>query len=240
MYDTATVIVPPDWQSALDVDRILHGQGINPAGGAPGLEPLRVAAASALAVGVRLIEPRVAAREVACTFEPGAVVFAGGSRGVSGALVEELAGAEAVLVAVCTVGDRIDRAAAASFDGDPVLSLALDGLACAAVDLLARAVCGQACLDAEARGWHVGNPLMPGMEGWALGEGQQLIFQLVDTAAIGVALRESGQMQPCKSLSFMAGLGPRVRRGSADACVRCGARRTCRWSGGCGGASGGL
>jgi hypothetical protein len=220
-----------EWRIVVDADDVLAGQGIDPAGGSTRLPALRAVAALAVEHGVPLLTPRVALERVAVTSSDASAVQLEGGVGLEGAAVaRRLAGATEALVAVCTVGEAIGREASALMARDPVLALALEGLGCAAVDRLASDVCQRVRDDAAREGLRATAPLSPGMEAWPLLEGQRAVFRVVDADRIGVRLSESGQMQPCKSLSLVVGLGAAVEAGEGASCDRCGARRGCRWS----------
>jgi hypothetical protein len=195
----------------------------------PRLPGLRAAAARTIAAGLPILEPRVASRRV-----PVEQVEAGE------AVARRMHGAVELVAAVCTVGEAVSRRAGALMDRDPVAALAMEGLACAGVDALAAAFCRDERHRAASLGWCVTAPISPGMDGWPLLAGQRVIFGLVDAAGIGVRLSERGQMQPCKSLSFIVGVGADVREDERSSCERCGARPACRWSVGRERPSGGL
>jgi hypothetical protein len=220
----------PDWL-ALGVDRVLAGQGIDPLSASARLAPLRAAAADALAAAPTLLAPAVAIRrvEVSAAAETSLTLSEGGTRLEGRALVELLKGASELVFAVCTVGDAVSRRASAAMADDPVAGLALEGLACAAVDALCAEVCAGERLHAADRGLRVTAPVSPGLEGWPLDAGQQAIFALVDAAAIGVRLSRSFQMQPTKSASFVLGVGRQVPAHDGGSCARCGASGHCGW-----------
>ncbi len=220
-----------EWRIDVGADGILAGQGIDPGSRSPRLPALRTAAEAALERGAPLLAPRVASARVGVVAADAASVrFERGGAIDDPVVARRLAGASEALFAVCTVGDAIDREASALMDRDPVLALALDGLACAAVDRLAAEVCERARREAARAGLRSTAPLSPGMEAWPLLPGQQAVFRLVDAAPIGVRLSEAGQMHPCKSVSLVVGIGAGVEAGEGPSCDRCGARPGCRWS----------
>jgi hypothetical protein len=218
-----------DWTVEIGVDQVLLGQGIDPGSASLRMPGLRAAAGRAIDAGLPILEPRVASRRLPVDqIEPGEAV------------ARRARGAAELVVAVCTVGEAISRQAGALMEEDPAAALAMEGLACAAVDALAAAFCRNERHRAARLGWRATAPISPGMDEWPLPAGQQLIFGLVDAAAIGVRLSESGQMQPCKSLSFIVGIGAGVEEDERSSCERCGARPACRWSVGRERPSGGL
>ena len=144
---------------------------------------------------------------------------------------EHLAAANEVIVAVCTVGDGVASAISEMFQTDPVRALALEGVAGAAAEALAEAVCRHFDALALAEGLKTSIPLNPGMVGWPLGEGQTQIFSLLDASEIGVSLDPGTYiMRPLKSLSLVIGQGHDLNpTGHAQrACDFCSMRETCR------------
>jgi hypothetical protein len=210
-----------DWTVEIGVDQVLVGQGIDPGSASPRVPGLRAAAARAIDVGLPILEPRVASRRLPA----GQIEHVADAEAVA----RRLPGADELVIVVCTVGEAISRQAGALMERDPVAALAMEGLACAGVDALATAFCRDEGHRAAGLGWRTTAPISPGMDGWPLLAGQRVIFGLVDAAGIGVRLSESGQMQPCKSLSFIVGIGAGVREDERSSCERCGARPACRW-----------
>jgi hypothetical protein len=157
------------------------------------------------------------------------VVLAGGTVISSAFAARALSGSLQVLAGVCTVGDATDRAAAALMREDPVVAMAFDGLGTAAVNLLASVVCRELRADAARSGQRTTAPLSPGQGEWAIEEGQRLLFDLVNPDRIGVTLSESVQMRPCKSLSFLVGIGPTVSDRPGGACAGCSSGPGCHY-----------
>ena len=60
-------------------------------------------------------------------------------------------------------------------------------------------------------------------------EGQQQIFALLDAGSIGVSLRESGLMEPIKSVSLVVGLGHDLGQ-AGRSCDYCAMRGLCRYN----------
>ena len=221
--------VPPGWDGRLSVECVLAGQGIDPRAVSAMMPALREAAARALPRGLALVEPFAATQLIAiCSRDESGVVLEDGTRLEGEEPIRRLAGATRALLCACTIGPGIDREVAALFPEDPVLALALDGLGCAALEALAAAIRQDAREAARRDGCEVTAALAPGVEGWPLAHGQRQIF-----AALGplerLRLGESGQMWPVKSVSFVAGVGPHVKRHESEECEGCGARERCRW-----------
>jgi hypothetical protein len=80
-------------------------------------------------------------------------------------------------------------------------------------------------MEAADRGWRVGVPLSPGMEGWTLDEGQRFLFELIGPTG-SIRLTETAMMTPRHSLSMLIGLGPDIDT-RQTICERCSARTRC-------------
>ncbi len=214
------------------VDDVLRAQGADPAVMRDRRPDLVDDAAAALEVGYRLLAPRVLYETYRVTdVRHRAITLGEGARLRSEFLVEHLASADEVFVIVCTVGDAIERKISEVFPENPVLALALHGVASAAVEALSVAVTHHFEDAAHARGWGVSVPLSPGMEGWpGPADGQPQIFSLVDAEVIGVRLTENYLMQPSKSMSLLIGVGPEVTT-SGTVCDYCAVGATCPYRG---------
>lgn len=219
----------PDWNLDLDANKVLAAQGADPAAIRRRHPGLVEAAERALGEGLGLIAPDALQRVLPVTRRDGGGVHLAGGGCIRGASIErQLCEADEIAVAICTIGGALEQRVSATFDDDPVLALALDGLGTAAVDALATAVCREAAAEAEARGSKATVPFSPGMMGWPLADGQDQIFSLVDAGGIGVALTPSRLMVPRKSVSMVIGLGPRVVTGRRT-CELCEMKDTCRY-----------
>lgn len=213
------------------VDDVLRAQGADPAAVRARRPDLVDDAAAALEVGNRLLAPRVLYETYRVTdVRHRAITLGADARVRSEFLVEHLASADEVVVVVCTVGGAIERRVSAAFAENPVLALALHGVASAAVEALSVAATHYFEDAARARGWGVSVPLSPGMEGWPVADGQPQIFSLVDAGAIGVRLTENHLMQPSKSMSLLMGMGPELTT-SGTVCDYCAVGATCRYRG---------
>ena len=143
------------------------------------------------------------------------------------AITAALEGATRVVAVVCTLGSALDDRISSLLADDPLLAMAFDGLGSAACEHLATDICREIEQQAAGEGNHVTGPLSPGMIGWPLRDAQGQVFALVDPTPIGVRLASSGQMIPRKTVSFVVGIGARVRAQSA--CPACGVRDHCRF-----------
>ncbi len=232
-----------DWDLALDADKVLWGQGADPA-------VIRARRPKLAAMAERVIEEGRPLLESAVVYErfqvtelrherlglrclPSPAERQGNRQAgsLAGPLIARHVGsAQEVVVAVCTVGERLSAFSSMQINSDAVRGLALDGLASAAAETLAEAMCGRIEAMAAERGLQTSIPLNPGMIDWPLMDGQQQIFDLVDPRTIGVSLTASGLMQPIKSVSLVVGLGRELGQ-AGRSCDYCAMRGLCRYKG---------
>jgi hypothetical protein len=142
-----------------------------------------------------------------------------------------LAAAQEVLLAVVTIGPRLEEEARVLQKAGQVLDAYLLGEAgvYAVGELVERC---HRIVEAEAasRGWGVGAELAPGqLAGWAIGE-QRLLCSLLDVASIGVSVTDAGVLVPQKSASVMIGMGPDYESAVVHSpCMYCAMGDTCRF-----------
>ncbi len=135
------------------------------------------------------------------------VRLAGGATLGGGPVVEVVCGAEALALAVVTVGPAVDeRIRQLSLEGQRFQALVLDELASWAVDQVRQQLYARMSDDFKARGWRTSTFLSPGESAWSVRE-QRVLFKLLDAGQIGVSLNDSYVMTPLKSLSLMCGAG---------------------------------
>jgi hypothetical protein len=213
----------------IDVDGVLRGQGADPEIIRSRSPRLVETAQKALDESQRLLEPRVLLDELEVTSVQHETLNLTGGKKLTGPLVTgHLVGAKKVVVAVCTVGEKIDEYASQVMADDIVLGLAVDGVGSAAVEALANGVCRQIELEAAADKMQTTIPLSPGMIGWSVEEGQPVVFNLIDPDEIGVRLTPYFLMVPRKTLSMIIGVGPGINSGERI-CDYCAMRETCRY-----------
>ncbi|MCS6995016.1 MAG: hypothetical protein N2117_05555 [Anaerolineales bacterium] len=212
---------------SVTIDQVLLGQGANPAVIRTRRPRLLSAAERALAEGLSLLTPRALYRQLRVeAIHHERIVLEGGYT-LSGMLVtRQLAGAESVVVLLCTVGDDIEKQSQHYLESDPLHSLALYGVGSAAAEALSIAACRYFSEQAHREGQMTTIPLSPGLEGWPVGRGQPEIFQILDGAEIGVELLSSGVMRPVKSVSLVLGIGKQFDP-SARMCDLCARRESC-------------
>jgi hypothetical protein len=135
------------------------------------------------------------------------VRLAGGAMLGGGPVVEVVCGAEALALAVVTVGPAVDeRIRQLSAERQRFQALVLDELASWAVDQVRQQLYAQMSAAFAARGWRTSTFLSPGESAWSVHE-QRVLFKLLDAGQIGVSLNDSYLMTPLKSLSLMCGTG---------------------------------
>ncbi len=219
-------IILTDFQPSLEVTHVLRGQGVDPARARPDIV---AAARGVLDKAQALLAP--AALYVTLPvrdFQRQRVVLEGGEVFAGPLVARALAGATEVTLAVCTIGPALEEQVSALFSaGDMVRALALDGAGIAALGEVSGTVVARIRDEAAARGLGTGMRASPGQEGWPI-EQQRVFFDLILAEEIGVRLTESCLMLPCKSISFVIGLGPEMRP-DAVTCDFCSKRERCRW-----------
>lgn len=212
----------------LDVDGVVRGQGADPAILRARNPRLYKIAERALEEANHLLQPQVLYRHLQIEkMVHNRVVMEGGIT-LKGDLLQHLGASREVILVLCTIGPMLEEFARQVMSQDSIYSLALDGTGSAAVEALANAACIHFESQAAARNWQTTIPLSPGMIGWDVETGQQQIFDLLDSAQIGVCLDRGGYMLPLKSLSFILGLGPDLTD-EGSTCDYCSMKNICRY-----------
>jgi hypothetical protein len=218
-----------EWLLPLTVDHVLRGQGADPEvirGRRPALIPV---AEWALKEGLPLLEPVVLQHRLAVkAIRHEKILLEGDFSLNSPLLVQHLAGANQVVVMVCTLGSQLEEVSGELMNSEPLLALALEGLGAAAVEMLATQACSLLEDEAARENFQTSIPLSPGMVGWPVDPGQRQLFSLVAANLIGVSLTPSEMMVPRLSLSQLIGIGSEMAlRGRT--CDYCSLRETCRY-----------
>jgi len=126
-----------DWLLEISVDMVLRGQGANPNKIRARNPRLVRMAERALDEGMSLIVPQLAFRRFPVRFvrdESVRLDFGGELRGL--AVAQCLASSESVVLAVATIGEKLERRIAKVTRGDLLLGMALDGFGTAALEVL--------------------------------------------------------------------------------------------------------
>jgi hypothetical protein len=218
-----------DFELCLDVDSVLRSLGADPDVVRRRRSSALTVAEQAVAKGTPLLQPVVAWASFAVTEFRHERLRLGEAGHLSGPLIaEHLHAAQSVTVAVCSIGAALEQAASECFSDDPAMSLALDGLGSAAVDLLGTEMCQRVDEKAGAEGLRTTVPLSPGLVGWPVAAGQRQLFALLSPAPAGVRLTEGSMMVPKKSTSMVIGIGPDVEH-AGESCDYCSMATTCRF-----------
>lgn len=206
---------------------VLRAQGADPARLRARSSAAVAVAEQALELGLPLLQPAVAYRSIPVIGLRHERLLLHGGAFLSGPLVAaQLHAACEVAVLVCTIGPVLEQRASRCFANDPALSVALDGLGSAAVDLLAATACRWVDTQASERGIQTTVPLSPGLLGWPVASGQREIFTLVPAAEAGILLNAGSMIIPHKSTSLVIGIGPDVLH-EGDTCDFCSLRERC-------------
>jgi hypothetical protein len=194
----------------IDRDEVLRFQGYKKGVDLPSAEVVALFE-DALALGERLIRPRIVYRAAPVTRQAPDLIEAGGERLRIPEIGRLWGRLEAVGAGICTVGDAVEERVRALFDAREFpLAVMLDSVGSAAVESLAEYANDLLCQAALAQDLKVTNRISPGYAGWDAAD-QTLLFRLCPGGLIGVALNSACFMTPVKSISFLVGVGPEAR-----------------------------
>jgi len=217
-----------DFDLTLTVDDVLRGEGADPEIVRTKKPALLKAASSALCTGITKLHPAALIHTTRVVEHcHGQILLQGGKVLISPLVARHLAGAEQVVLVVCTIGPELEELASTWMEKDPVFGVALDGLGNAAVEILGQQVCLRIGERAQAAGLTASTPLSPGEPEWPVEVGHPQIFALLDPSRAGITLTSGGMMVPKKSISFVVGIGPEMAQ--ADLCELCGLRERCHF-----------
>lgn len=205
-----TPVVLRELPLAIDRDEVLRFQGYRKAVDVPGA-PVLAIFEEALALGLRLMAPRLVYRAVPVT-GGGADRIDAGAEPLHIPQIGRLWGSiEAVGAGICTVGEAIEARVRELFDAREFpLAVMLDGVGSAAAESLAEYANDLLCQTAIPEGMKVTNRISPGYAGWDTAE-QAALFRLCPGDPIGVRLNEACFMTPGKSISWLVGIGSQAR-----------------------------
>jgi hypothetical protein len=127
------------------------------------------------------------------------------------AIAPRLPGAEEILLAISTLGPRVEAHVASIFEDDPGKAVILDEIANAWVGGLARQLHLTVRDEARARGWRAGPAFRPGIGHWPV-DLQAVIVEALGGSQSGISLMDSMMMSPEKSISSIIALGHRLGR----------------------------
>lgn len=213
----------------LDVDAVLRGQGADPTVLRKRKPRLLEIAVQALEIGRDLLDPQVFIQKFGVESLRHEKLILEGDFSMGGAwITRQLAPADFIYAILCTVGERVEKAASKHMDSDMMLGLALDGVGSAGVEALAQLVCKQIEDQAVLDDLQTTVPLSPGMINWSVEDGQPVIFELLNSVNTLVTLTPSFLMRPRKSLSMLLGVGASLgEKGST--CDYCAMQGTCKY-----------
>jgi hypothetical protein len=144
-----------------------------------------------------------------------------GDRGLPGSLAGEWCQAEYVIACVATLGPGLEARCRALSPSEPLGAIVLDAVGVASLDKLAEIVGREIERQARRRGLYGGARISPGLQQADL-RLQTVLFELVDSGALGVELTADLIMKPFKSISEFRVLGSRPPTGAtAPKCMDC-------------------
>jgi hypothetical protein len=194
----------------IDRDEVLRFQGYKKGIDVPTSEVLALFD-EALALGERLMRPRLVYRSAPVTARVGDVIAAAGEELHIPEIGRLWGAVDAVGAGICTVGDAIETRVRDLFDQREFpLAVMLDSVGSAAVESLAEYANDLICQVALVDGLRVTNRISPGYAGWDTAE-QQALWRICSGAPIGVAINDACFMTPAKTISFLVGVGPEAR-----------------------------
>ncbi len=192
---------------------------------------IRAAARTAVEQAQRLVHPAAVYDWLPARRGEGALVTLGPIELRLGKHANLMDEAQLACVSVVTIGpDLEEEAKRLTTAGHNLDAYLLGEAGVFAVDAVMAHVRRLVEEEAARRGWGVGTELAPGqLAGWALAE-QKLVCSLLDIAAIGVHINDSGMLLPQKSASLMIGIGPGYTAHSVcTPCDFCTNRETCNY-----------
>lgn len=208
----------------LKTEYILRGQGIDPAKASPLL--IRIASGVIDEAGTLIRPAAVCNSRPVLESKHEQIIFKGGV--FAGPLVARaFTGATSLVLALCTIGPKLERRVDELMTADPLRAMALDGAGTAAVEEVSRQIKELIISRGEKNGLKAGMKAGPGQEGWPI-EQQRLLFGLLPASQIGVRLTESCLMIPRKTISFVVGYGGEMCT-AAVSCDFCSKRKRCQW-----------
>lgn len=213
----------------IDVDHVLKAQGADPQIIRMRKPRLVEIAQNALEQSLPLLDPLVIYREINVVSLRHERLLLEDKGELKGKLIgENLGPAQKVIIALCTIGSRLEEYSLSTIKADPVLGLAMEGVGSAAVESLANATCLHFGEKAAEENLETTIPLNPGMIGWPVEQGQPQIFKLLDTEKFGIKLSHSHLMLPRKTLSMVIGVGSDIQA-DGNICDYCMMNETCSY-----------
>ncbi len=195
---------------SIDRDEVLRFQGYQK-GVDPPAAPVVAIVEEAMALGERLMAPRMVYRAVEVTDRGPDRIEAGGERLHIPQIGRLWGPIEAIGAGICSVGEAIEARVRQLFDAREFpLAVMLDSVGSAATESLAEYANDLLCQAAIPERLKVTNRISPGYAGWDVAE-QERLFRLCPGGPIGVGLNSACFMSPGKSISWLVGIGPGAR-----------------------------
>jgi hypothetical protein len=215
-----------DLPLAVDPDEVLRFQGYRRGVDVPAPD-VHALLEEALAAGAALMAPRAVVRWTAVARQAGDTIEADGLALTIPDIARHWGPVERVGVAICTIGDALERRVAALWEARELpLAAMLDSVGSGAVESLAEHVNDLLCQEAVPDGVKVTNRISPGYAGWDVRD-QFALFRFCPGDPIGVTLNDACFMTPAKTISFLVGAGRQARVDHYfSQCARC-------WMAGC-------
>jgi len=137
-------------------------------------------------------------------------------------IFKNLEKAEEIVIAILTLGDKIEKKSAELFSqGEYLRGMIYDAVGSAALKDLNSSFFKKLCAKAGNEKRRVSRGFSPGSGDWSIEE-QATIFKLLNAESIGVSLKESMMMAPVKSISVVYGLGKDLAMPDAEHdCANC-------------------
>jgi hypothetical protein len=217
----AGVQVLADLPLAIDPDEVLRFQGYKRGVDVPSAG-VRELFDEALATGTRLMTPRAVVRWLPVARRGPDTLEAVDVELTIPAIGARWGEVDHVAVAVCTIGDALERRVAELWEVRELpLASMLDSVGSGAVESLAEYVNDVLCQQGLAAGLKVTNRISPGYGDWDVAE-QERLFRLCAGTAAGITLNAACVMTPGKSISLLAGAGAAARTDHYfSQCARC-------------------
>jgi len=125
-------------------------------------------------------------------------------------IIEQLKGANYLLVGVVTIGGLLENKVSELFSqGEYPQTLALDAVGTVAVEDFSRKVRKLARQEVIEQGFKTSGHFSPGYGGWEVSQ-QKVVFKNIPAENIGVRLTKRCMMVPQKSLSWVIGVGKEI------------------------------
>lgn len=211
----------------ITVAHVLRAQGMDPDLVKSKSPRLIEITKKAIDMGYPYLEPRVAYERYTIQRFTDTGLILENSKSIEGELISNyFVNSQEIVAAVCTIGSNIDELTSETFQKNPALAMALEGLASVSTEILGNSFCNYLDKMAKSEGLSTTLPINPGIVGWTVEDGQPQLFDLVETSNIGVKLDSSRLMTPLKSLSMVIGIGHNLKH-HKKSCDLCNLHNTC-------------